>query len=148
MWEMSKMPAAFRTARCSSTMLEYCTGISHPPNSISLPPSFWCAAKIGERLSDMRRKFSSGWTGANENYSSAPLFEAELVLGQAQVVQDEMLRAVDERVGPAGVKHAVRHVGAGHFLDPLRRDAPAAARPGIGFAKARAGDVKLELGIV
>src|ERR1700690_3208460 len=45
MWEMSKMPAALRTARCSSVMLVYCTGISQPPNSMSLPPSFWCAEK-------------------------------------------------------------------------------------------------------
>ena len=32
-------PAAVRTAWCSSVMLVYCTGISQPPNSISLPPS-------------------------------------------------------------------------------------------------------------
>src|SRR6185312_13366715 len=45
MCEISKMPAAFRTARCSSVMLVYCTGISQPPNSINFPPSFWCVAK-------------------------------------------------------------------------------------------------------
>ena len=28
-----------RTARCSSVMLEYCTGISQPPNSTIRPPS-------------------------------------------------------------------------------------------------------------
>jgi len=34
-------PADLRTARCSSVMLVYCTGISQPPNSMSLPPSLW-----------------------------------------------------------------------------------------------------------
>ena len=40
MCEMSKMPAAFRTAACSSMMDVYCTGISQPPNSMSFPPCF------------------------------------------------------------------------------------------------------------
>ena len=41
MCEMSNRPAACRTARCSSVMLVYCTGISQPPNSMSLPPNLW-----------------------------------------------------------------------------------------------------------
>jgi hypothetical protein len=50
MCEMSKIPAALRTARCSSVMLVYCTGISQPPKSISFAPSFWCAEKSAVRF--------------------------------------------------------------------------------------------------
>src|SRR5688572_558412 len=48
--EISKTPAARRTARCSSTMLEYCTGISQPPNSTIRPPNFKCASYSGVRF--------------------------------------------------------------------------------------------------
>src|SRR6266508_5771432 len=51
MWLMSNSPPARRTARCSSTMLEYWTGISQPPNSTSRPPSRWWAENKGVRLS-------------------------------------------------------------------------------------------------
>src|SRR6266404_324227 len=47
---MSKIPAALRTARCSSIILVYWTGISQPPNSMSLAPSFWWAEKSGVRF--------------------------------------------------------------------------------------------------
>ena len=53
MWLMSKIPAERRTAWCSSTIDVYWTGISQPPNSMSLPPSCWCAVKRGVRFRDM-----------------------------------------------------------------------------------------------
>ena len=44
MWLTSKSPTATRTARCSSMMPVYCTGISHPPNGTMRAPAFTCAA--------------------------------------------------------------------------------------------------------
>src|SRR5690349_11199297 len=60
---MSNTPAACRTATCSSMMLVYCTGISQPPNSISFPPSFWCALNSGVRfmLRSMSRSALGRW---------------------------------------------------------------------------------------
>src|ERR1035437_8225204 len=64
--EMSKMPAALRTARCSLVMLVYCTGISQPPNSMSLPPSFWCAAKSEVRFNMILFHIGNTVSGADK----------------------------------------------------------------------------------
>src|SRR6266481_5940017 len=49
MWLTSKRPAAVRTARCSSRMPRYETGISQPPNSMSFAPRRRCASQSGVR---------------------------------------------------------------------------------------------------
>ena len=38
MWEISNIPEAERTARCSSIMPEYWTGMNQPPNSTMRAP--------------------------------------------------------------------------------------------------------------
>jgi hypothetical protein len=44
MWETSKSPAAERTASCSATTPEYCTGMSQPAKStIRAPKARWAA---------------------------------------------------------------------------------------------------------
>ena len=48
----ARVDAFGRTARCSSTMLEYCTGISHPPNGTSRAPALWWTANSGVRFND------------------------------------------------------------------------------------------------
>src|SRR5262245_33751553 len=52
MWLTSNRPARVRTARCSSTMPEYSTGMSQPPNSTIRPPLERCLALRGVFLSD------------------------------------------------------------------------------------------------
>ncbi len=42
MWLTSKMPAAVRTAACSSMMVVYCTGMSQPPKSTMRAPWLAC----------------------------------------------------------------------------------------------------------
>ena len=42
MWLMSNSPTRSRTALCSSVIVEYCTGISQPPNSTIRPLWAWC----------------------------------------------------------------------------------------------------------
>ena len=51
MWLTSNSPARVRTAMCSSTIPEYSTGMSHPPNSTIRAPSDRCAAFSGVFLS-------------------------------------------------------------------------------------------------
>src|SRR5262245_30264817 len=119
MCEMSKMPAALRTARCSSTMLEYCTGISQPPNSMSLPPRRWCAANNGVRFSDMPRTSRVKRGIANGGSESAPFFEFQLFLGQPDLFQHELLGRIYQHVWAAGIKHGIGAVLAHDFLDPF-----------------------------
>src|SRR5580765_3358650 len=57
---MSNNPAALRTARCSSTILVYCTGISQPPNSINFAPNFWCVGYNGVRFIPRTVRFAPG----------------------------------------------------------------------------------------
>src|SRR5436190_18621126 len=47
MWLTSKSPAAVRTARCSSVMPEYSTGMSQPANSTMRAPCDRCRALSG-----------------------------------------------------------------------------------------------------
>src|SRR5438045_3920498 len=47
MWQRSKAPAACRTARCSSRMPRYWTGMYQPPNSTRRAPSRSCSARSG-----------------------------------------------------------------------------------------------------
>src|SRR5579884_855669 len=50
MCERSNSPARFRTASCSLRMLEYCTGISNPPNGTILAPSArWASCRAVRR---------------------------------------------------------------------------------------------------
>src|ERR1039457_5199439 len=151
MWEMSKMPAALRTARCSSTMLVYCTGISQPPKSISLAPSFWCAEKSAVRLSMVagyQLKVENGKRPATPVFNlqliSTPFLRFHLFFGRAQAAQHHFLGKLDERVWTAGVKNRVCRVHDMR-LDPLRRDTARAAVPGMFRFQARAGDVKFEV---
>src|SRR5688572_30393813 len=51
MWLTSKIPAFVRTARCSSVMPEYSTGMSQPPNSTIRAPIDRCRACSGVFLS-------------------------------------------------------------------------------------------------
>ena len=44
MCEISKTPTLFRTARCSSRMLLYCTGMIQSPNGIIFAPSRTCSS--------------------------------------------------------------------------------------------------------
>src|SRR5262245_33840 len=66
MWERSKRPARSRTARCSSRMPLYWTGIIQPPNSISFAPSATCRSRSGV-----------SWTGV----STAPGASASVTSG-------------------------------------------------------------------
>src|SRR5438445_10925220 len=50
MWLTSNNPTALRTARCSSTMPAYCTGISQPPKSTMRAPMDTCTACNGVRF--------------------------------------------------------------------------------------------------
>jgi hypothetical protein len=47
MWETSNAPAVVRTAMCSSIMVVYWMGMSHPANQTILAPSFTCSSCIG-----------------------------------------------------------------------------------------------------
>ena len=49
MCEMSNSPAAVRTARCSSMMPVYCTGMSQPPNGTMRAPRATCQSYSGVR---------------------------------------------------------------------------------------------------
>src|SRR5438552_2354291 len=51
MWLMSKRPTARRTARCSSTMPVYWTGISQPPEGTIRAPALTWTSRSGVRLS-------------------------------------------------------------------------------------------------
>src|SRR5215204_2905103 len=51
MWDTSNRPARVLTARCSLTMPEYSTGISHPPNGTMRAPCARCLAFNGVFLS-------------------------------------------------------------------------------------------------
>src|SRR5438093_12488561 len=51
MWLMSKSPTARRTARCSSTMPVYWTGISQPPKGTIRAPALTWTSRSGVRLS-------------------------------------------------------------------------------------------------
>src|ERR1041384_7523401 len=136
MCEMSKAPPARRTARCSSTMLEYWTGISQPPNSMSLPPSLWCAEKSGVRFSDMRRNLQCAVI--RKRSLLTPLLEPQLLLRQSHFAQHELLGAFDECVGAARIKNRVRAVITSDFSHPIRRDASAPSRPWIALGQPRA----------
>src|SRR3954470_13497345 len=98
MCEISKIPASFRTARCSSVMLVYCTGISQPPNSISFPPSFWCAAKRGVRFSMLL----------------PPLLRFHLCLGRAQF-EDHAFSEFNKGRGTARVKNRFAQIADVRF---------------------------------
>src|ERR1700722_15420214 len=137
MCEMSKIPAALRTARCSSVMLVYCTGISQPPKSMSFAPSFWCAEKSAERFN-----MTGSTTGP-----SAPLLRLHLFFRHMQIVDDQVFGKFDERIRAARVKNRVRQV-RDNFPDPLVRDAAGAAGPVVLRLHPRAGDVKFEVGIL
>src|SRR5258708_6262502 len=54
MWLTSKIPAAVRTASCSSRTLVYCWGISHPAKSTRRAPAAWCSECRGVRLVGIR----------------------------------------------------------------------------------------------
>src|SRR5206468_8242029 len=53
MWLMSKSPTARRTARCSSTMPVYWTGISQPPKGTIRAPALTWTSRSGVRLSEV-----------------------------------------------------------------------------------------------
>src|SRR5688572_24688453 len=132
---MSNRPAARRTARCSSTMLEYCTGISHPPNGTRRAPALWWTANSGVRFNDgsiwfMRRL--------------APLLRFHLCLGHAQFVQHEFLGKFDQFIRTASVENCVRQI-VDMLLHPWRIDAATAARPRIFRDQSRAGHVKVKI---
>ena len=63
MWLTSNSPARVRTAMCSSTMPEYSTGMSHPPNSTILAPRARCRACSGVFLRVRTGAVSSDETG-------------------------------------------------------------------------------------
>src|SRR5450631_3858510 len=130
MCEISKIPTALRTARCSSVMLVYCTGISQPPKSISFAPSFLCASNNAVRFS-----------------ISSPLLGEHLLLGNAHVGHDHSLRVIDQLIRAAGVEHRVRHID-NLLLRPRGVNAPAPSDPGILRREPRAGDVKAEMRIL
>src|SRR5204863_10089613 len=47
MWAMSNSPHALRTALCSATIEEYCTGMSQPAKSTIRPPWATCQSWQG-----------------------------------------------------------------------------------------------------
>src|SRR6266404_2961429 len=158
MCEISKMPAAVRTAWCSSRMLVYCTGISQPPNSTSLPPSFWCAAKSGVRfnmigVSGKSRVAGPGLRLARSTRNQppatclSPFFRLELFFRHLEVNQHEVFGKLDQLIGAAGVKDGVRQI-VDVFLDILGGDAPAPARPRVLWMQPRASDVEVKVRIV
>ena len=59
-WETSNIPARSLTARCSSRMLVYWTGISQPPNSTIRAPSATWASYKGVRFMDTIRNSHDG----------------------------------------------------------------------------------------
>src|SRR5437660_6506057 len=143
MCEISKRPAAVRTAWCSSMMLVYCTGISQPPNSMSLPPSFWCASESGVRLSiKLFRVPRSAF-----RVCSAPFLRLDLFLRHFHFSQHQMLGELHQFVRAAGVENSVREI-VNVFLDPFGGDAAAPSGPGILRVQPRAGDKEVELRVL
>src|ERR1700686_3616295 len=59
MCEMSKRPAALRTAKCSSRIDVYCCGSSHPPKSTMRPPSATWRSYRGVRCGGLAAKFNA-----------------------------------------------------------------------------------------
>src|SRR6266545_4236729 len=159
MCEMSNRPAAVRTAWCSSMMRVYCTGISQPPNSMSLPPNFWCAANSGVRF-NIRFFVGGGWWVVGGRWPASALVESttrhlhpatclppflrfHLFFGHFQIRQHEMFGELDQLVRAAGVEDGVRQI-VNVFLDPIGGDAAAAAGPRVLRVQSRAGDEKVE----
>ena len=65
MWLMSNRPTRWRTAWCSSTIVEYWTGIDQPPNSTSRPPWAWCQSCSGV--------FKQGFAGHRPSFGVASI---------------------------------------------------------------------------
>ena len=66
MWLTSNSPAARRTARCSSVMPAYWTGISHPANgTIFAPKATWrpCKGVLSRAEASVMVRFGSAVTG-------------------------------------------------------------------------------------
>src|ERR1700681_4343083 len=59
MCEMSKRPAAWRTAKCSSRIDVYCCGSSQPPKSTMRPPSATWRSYRGVRCGGLAAKFNA-----------------------------------------------------------------------------------------
>src|SRR3954453_7308538 len=60
MWLTSNSPTAVRTALCSWRLPPYCTGMSQPPNSISLALSLQWASHKGVRRRSETAEFIAG----------------------------------------------------------------------------------------
>src|SRR5580692_4169569 len=162
MCEMSKIPAAWRTARCSSVMLVYCTGISQPPKSISLAPNFWCAEKSAvrcnmnfllERIEPISNPQTSnpqaGWDQPARSLKSringlSPFLRLHLFLRRAQF-KDQPFGEFHQRIRAAGVKNRVRQIGDMRFHES-GVNPPVAPRPIIRRQCARTGHENLKLG--
>ena len=78
---------------------------------------------------------------------SAPLLGLHLLFRQAEIVDDEMLGEIHERVRAAGVEDGVGQI-RGDFLDPFRRNAASAASPVVFRRSACAGDEEFEIRIL
>src|SRR2546423_3281996 len=113
MCEISNRPAAFRTARCSSMMVEYCTGISQPPNSTSRAPSFWWAAKSGVLFNINASYSSSGEDSRSQSgfaglqCISTPFLCLHLLFGHEQLAQNDLFSELDQLIWAACVKKSM-----------------------------------------
>ena len=61
MWLTSKRPTARRTARCSSMIPVYCTGMSQPPKGTIFAPALTWTSRSGVRLSGVDAVVSVIW---------------------------------------------------------------------------------------
>src|SRR5438445_3990554 len=107
MCETSKMPTRSRTARCSSRMPEYWTGISQPPKSISFAPSSRWRSYSGVRFSvvaragaDMRRKLAQAGKPETETEDDDPVEPAPLSRSDRETGRGLVPRRHDPRRRP------------------------------------------------
>src|SRR5579871_2096831 len=139
MCEISKIPAAFRTARCSSVILVYCTGISQPSKSTSLAPNFWCAAKRGVR-------FNMNEECRRNKESSTPLLSFHLGFGHAKFENNTFCEFNQSRRA-AGVENGFSQIPRMLFK-PRSVNSAAPPGPSVVGHQAGAGDVEFEMGIL
>src|ERR1700674_3204121 len=132
---MSKRPATFRTARCSSRIDVYCCGSSHPPKSTMRPPRATWRSYRGVRLAALTVKLS-GLVFVDVEFDCLGIDEGEqLFVMPAPRVGDNLghvARAVD---GPFEL--------LGQLIDRrLAMQLPAQGHVGL-FVVGRSGDEKL-----
>src|SRR5437867_6907851 len=135
MWLMSKSPTARRTARCSSTMPVYCTGISQPPKGTIRAPALTWTSRRGVRLSGVVAVASDmDWTRTPPILS--PAGHEALPANVGGTEQRALMRIDagqrDARVHHEGAEHADLVAEPPQRLDHARPDAVLHLKPAPG----------------